>query len=522
MTWTVELGAAGGSLTTYDRALPLMFVRRLNAIGWFSALVLDTESNPDPTRDDLVRFTWDKGGTDERVFFEGYAADVRRDAKRKNIFRLRGLSLEGLLWQSGTGGIREWRQDTPHTIIQGSGDDTNLLTTAQGAKRSIGSTTVQYGANSVPWKLTGTDPGLALDFRADSSRLWRNIQRLTMQARGDQDNYPSWADESPDGSGDKYGLEAWVQIDTVNGNAEPRLYVASRRERSANVSPEVFTIPTDMPVANRGEEGLTAAEAIKVVGSGSGRERVETSVIGSGGIEGVTTDKTIINATVAENQARRLQGLLDPSVDVLTGWRPGHVYDTDLGDRVTFQETDQSDETLRVFVTGYQLQKRSFFFVAGRPRPLSEDPFRDLGSLATGHAHGTQRMGQNFAGTAVTSTAGVADGDNIQAEATLDPDYRPQIDEALNIHADVTTSAVDTLLGVEVQVNTTVLERGRVRTVNNATDDGGIWTRNIHVGDELIQEVFGTSDITSATLVVTNRDGASRDLTGTIHAFIQR
>lgn len=389
MTWTVKRGpAGGGALTshTLDEAIPDFFVKRLNGVGFFSAVFYNGAV---PSRDDLIQFVWDDGGTDQRVHFEGFITDVRRQTERSNFYRARGLSLEGLLWLSTIGAVREWDNEEPWDIWQGTTPD-GLLKNSQGNLRPIGSTTVTNGSSSsVPWKVTSGSQGLTMDFRADSAKNWVNIQRLLLQGRHDASNYPSWADAPSDGDGDPYGLEAFVTLETANLD-EPRAYLVGRRERSSNHTPETYDTKTDLLKPRRGEEGLTAAQALHVVGGGDGSSRVESGLVGSGGLEGIIADKTIAGTTNAKNQALRLTTLLDPTEEVFTAWLPQHAYSTEVGDRITITDPDEANATLRVFNIGYQISKQSFFLVAGRPRPLPDDPFSSIQNLAGSQAHAPQ------------------------------------------------------------------------------------------------------------------------------------
>lgn len=394
MTWTIERGpAGGGALTshTLDEATPDFFFKRLNGVGFFSAVFYNGAV---PSRDDLVRFIWDKGGSDERVHFEGFITDVRRVTETSTLYRARGLSLEGLLWTSGIGDVREYSSERLWDIWQRNSPTRGLLFNSQGALRVIGSVSVSAGsASDVPWKVEsgGTDAtsGPTHDFRADSAKQWVNIQRLLLQARHDATQYPNWAATPAAGDGDPYGLESFVRLETAN-NDTPRAYLVGRRERSSNHTPETYDTKTDLLKPRRGQEGLTAAEAIRVIGAGDGSTRIESSLIGSGGLEGIIADKTLATTTNANNQALRLNTLLDPSTEVFTAWLPKHAYDTEIGDRITITDPDQANETLRVFAIGYQVSKQSFFLVAGRPRPFPEDPFSDIASLAGGQAQAPQ------------------------------------------------------------------------------------------------------------------------------------
>lgn len=513
--WTVELGEAGttGGLTEYPKSVPVMFLQRLNGIGFFSAAVFDTGTNPDPARDDLIRFVWDKGGSEEQTHFEGVVTDVRRHAELRKVFRVRGLSAEGLLWQSGIGDVRDWRDETPFTIAQNATTPPplGLLRNAQGNLRPVGTTTLQYGtATDIPWKVTSSLPGQTMDFRAASDRAWVNVQRLAMQARHTQTEYPSWAESPPGETDAHYGLDAFVRIEA---DAEPRFYLVGRRERDAEHLEETWAIPAQVHEARRGTEGLTAAEAIKVVGSGSGKQRIESAIVGSGGIEGVLADKSIVGVTEAENQAKRLSTLLDPSKEVLTGHTTDHDIATRVGDRVTFTETGQSDATLRVFTLGYRLEWQRFIFVAGRPRPLPEEPFTSVNALTGGHAQGAQPMQGNQVGSLDQTRTGVVDGDTVEFAIALDPALLVARGDSLVLRLNVIVDpGADVDMKVEA-IETSSLTQVDFETERVTADGGGNIRRTVVIPQEWIQTLASAIDVVDQLdVVVGNTSGASMDI----------
>lgn len=393
--WTVEIGAAGGSMTEYD-AETLSYHNRLNAVGFFSLLLphLQDPNNrsganlSEPSERDLVRFIWDQGGSNEQVHFEGYITDIRRQTPA-NHYLIRGLDILGLLWQSTTGAIREYDNASPWDIFQQTTGTNGLILNAQGNNVPIGTTSLQAGsASDVPHQLSSTNAGVSMDFRADSSRSLLNLQRLLLQGKVADADYPSWVAAS-----DTFGLEVVARLEDTNGDGdvnEPRIYLVERRERSSSYTIESYDQGTDM-VGVRGTEGATAANAINVVGSGSGRNRVETSsIVGSGGLEGIVADKTLRAQTNADNMANRLSTLLDSSQETVTGWLFGHDHDTRVGDRVTITESGEADTTIRLFAKDYQLKPGGFNLTLGRPRPLAEDPFYQLGASVSGQGQAQQ------------------------------------------------------------------------------------------------------------------------------------
>lgn len=514
--WTVELGQGGtlGGLTEYPKAVPVHFLSRLNGVGFFRAMVLDVGANPDPARDDLIRFIYDKGGAAEQKHFEGVVTDVRRHPELSQVFAVKGLDANGLLWQMGPGSIREWRAETPHEIVQGVGPPDPLLDNSQGNRKPVGATTLQYGtAADVPWKVTATNPGLSMDFRADSKNSWLALQRLFLQARHTQTEYPAWAEEGGPNVGDIYGLDGYVRIEA---DAEPRFYLVGRKERSTNHTPETWVLGTDVDKARRGVEGLTAAQAIKVIGSGAGKQRVESVLVGTGGIEGILADKTIIGATEAENQARRLSTLLDPDVEVITGTTHRHDQATRVGDRVTFQEAGKADTTLRIFALGYRLTKRKqrFYFVAGRPRALAEDSWKEAAALSGGHAQGTQRMAQEDLGVGDANAAAVADNGSVTATVVLSRSPLMASLEQFSIRAvwDFDEGA-DADLEVVFRQNSPLIEvfptQKRITRTGFAASD----TEMLIYTEGYLEQLGASLDqIDEVDLELTNRSGAAMDL----------
>lgn len=395
--WTVELGTAGSGTFTEYRAEPILFVKRLNGVGFFTAFIQDLVDpvNPSgsnlsrPSRRDLIRFTWDQGGANEQTHFEGYITDLSRK-EGVDMARVRGFDLLGLLWQSTVGSIREYTNATPHAIIQQSSGTSGLILNSQGNNPPIGSTTLQYGtASDVPHKITSTNSGVSMDFRAASDKSLVNIQRLALQAKVADADYPSWV-----AAGDTHGLEFFARLEDGAGNpggTEPRFYLVERKERASSYTIETLHIPDDLGPARRGNKGTSAAEAIRVVGSGSGQNRVETgSIVGSGGLEGILADKSLIAQSNADNMANRLSTLLDPSAERVQGWAFNHGHDSRLGDRVKVTEDGESDTTIRLFDVGYHLEQRGFLLGLGRPRSLREDPWMSLSGLTAGHGQAQQ------------------------------------------------------------------------------------------------------------------------------------
>lgn len=372
--WTVEIGNAGGALTTYEGALPTNWVKRLNGIGYFALHITDISGASVPTRDQVVRVTWRKGESDERHHFSGFVTDVREDGRRK-AFWVRGLSLEGFMAQSTIGALRSYVALTPYAILQQAGAPNGLIYNSQGNLKPLAATSLQYGSSaSVPYKVDGANPGTSMSFLADSARNATNIQRLILQARYD---------------GASYGLEWFCQLEG-GSNSDPRLYVVKRRNRAAAYTAETWTVDDDLVNTRRGTEGLTAAQAIRVVGLGDGTTRVESGLVGSGGLEGIVADKSILNATNALNMANRLSELLNPATEMVTGWKFDYNFATEVGDDVILAQTGRANVTLRCFEIGYDLNKRGFFIVLGRPRTMPDDPLAALDKMAGGQAHAPQ------------------------------------------------------------------------------------------------------------------------------------
>lgn len=376
--WSADIGSAGGALTNYPDALPVKFHSRHNALGYFTVVLPQLGGLAAPTREMVIRIVWDKSLATEQVHFEGVILDVRRH-DRTNTYHLTGIDVAGLTWFMGSadnaGASRKWTTQTPHTILTSAGTPRGLVYNTQNALRPIGATTLQYGsAAAVPNKVDGANPGTAIDFLADGGRTLVNLQRLCLQARYD---------------GASYGLEFFGRLEGAN-NSDPKLYVVKRRERAAAYTPEVWEVNESLFNARRGHEGMTAAEALRAVGIGDGTSRVQSGLYGSGGMEGIVADKSIIGTTNATNMVNRLGELLNPTTEVVTGYVLKHGMATRVGDTVTIRESGKADVNLRVFEIHYVLEQRAFRVMLGRPRPMSEDPLVKLDILAGGQAHASQ------------------------------------------------------------------------------------------------------------------------------------
>lgn len=372
--WTVDIGTGGGALTTYESALPVYFLKRLNGVGNFTLYVMQLDGHAAIARDMLVRIFWNKGESDEKLHIEGFVTDVREDSGRQ-AYWVRGLTLEGLMAQSTLGTTRKYTAQTPHTIIQSAGSPRGLIYNSQNNLKPVGGTTVRYGSSaSVPLKVDGANPGTALTFLADSSRSMLNIQRLCLQARYD---------------GASYGLEWFVRLEGAS-NSDPYLYLVKRRNRAAVYTAETWTINSDLLRSRRGTEGLTAAQLIRVVGLGDGTSRVDSGAVGAGGLEGIIADKSIIDATAATNMANRLSELLNPSTEMVTAYLAKYAHTSELGDDVTIAQNGRANVTLRLFEVSWNYQEKLFSVVLGRPRANPHDPLAALDKLAGSQAHAPQ------------------------------------------------------------------------------------------------------------------------------------
>lgn len=509
MGWSIETGAAGGgSLSVPAGSFPLYFVKRLNGVGFHSCLINDPSSKP--SNGDLVRFVWDRGSGNETLHFEGFVTDVRR-WEETNSFLCRGLDLNGLLFQSTTGAIRKYLSTTPFDILQQSGTPNGLIFNSQGNRKPIGSTTVQYGAdNTKPNQIDSDTTGDSLDFRTDSGRSWVNIQRLLLQARATGE-YPTWVS-----AGDDFGLEAYVELTGAN-NDEPRLFVVTRREPSANASPTTITYPKGFQDFRRGSEGLTASDTIQVVGSGSGQNRVQESFVGSGGIEGVVTDKTILSSTPADNQANRLSTLLDPDTDVITTITGEHFREWTPGHRYTLGFPNLSDVTQRLFTVAWDIRNPGFKIVFGRPRPLPNDPFASVQNLAGGHAQGTQIMDGipvNNSQPSKTNSSNVADGTTKSttlsfSNQVFDADFHETLMLYVQIpwsDADETVATFDVLINRDSSSDTTPWYHKRVTSAGDNTVEFPLY----YIAD-WVRAIVGNGELDDLDLRVTNRTGAELD-----------
>lgn len=498
--WSVDIGAEAGALTNYSEVVDLSFVRRLNGLGTFNLFLSDLGGGAVPTRGQVARIVWDKGLSSERVHFEGYIQDVRQHGNVK-AFRLRGFDVLGKLWQSGLGGFRDWRSKTPFSIIQGAGPPNNLLTNAQGT------VAMTYGsAAGVPFKVDGVNPGTALNFRADSAKMLVNIQRLAIQARYD---------------GATFGLEFLARFEGAN-NSDPRFYLVKRRNRADPYTPEVFNIPGDFVQARRGFEGITAAQAVRVVGSGDGTQRVQSSIVGSGGLEGILSDKSVVDATAAGNMANRLSNLLNPATEVVTGRLLKHTFATEPGDDVTVTEDGVANATLRCFEVGYSLPHRSFFLTLGRPRPNREDPFFGALGILQSQAQSYQHTsGAKVNATQPATATNAALGNNATLAATLSftaQDFQAYRDEGVFVWLEIIADAAGDW-GIELSVSPdgalfNLIKAERINT------DAGYWACPVTLPNEIFQEPFGMKAMTAAELKVINRTGANRNVTIRLRAWV--
>lgn len=516
MPWTVEIGNQGAALDEYP-ALDFDFIKRLNAVGWGHANLAGLDGNPEPAEDDVIRFIYDKGGT-EYVHFEGLLLHNERigtDPMRKVTF----LDVAGAqLWRARTGAERHYEDKTPHQIIQGAITPSNLLTNAQG------SSVLTYGTSaSVPNKVDATNPGVTLDdFVADSTRLLINVQRLCLQSRYGTAGVP-------DGS---YGLEFFGQLEGAN-NSNPRFYLVKRQERAASYTPETFAVGDEFFKARRGEKGLTASEALRVIGGGHGQTRIQSGVIGSGGLEGIVQDKSIIATTNATNMATRLQGLLDPTNEAITAYSYKHDYDTRLGDDITTTQTGFSNKTLRAFEIGYSLRAKNWIWQIGRPRPMEKDPFYVIESIQGSHGTvGQQRSGASN-GSAVNSNAALPDEVASPGNGTFilaisfTTNYNSLLHDGISIFADFAT---DTLGDYDLRVRLAnagggvdfVLERINPQTQIQDGSGREIYRHHYWFDSALLASVGGgLDDIASCNVEFTNYTGSTADVTGVARASLR-
>ena len=362
--------------------MDLNFVKRLSGVGFFSCTIAGTDGLAGPTSYNVCRIVWDLGGADERVWFEGIITEVRRK-DGTNMRTFKGLSAEGILWMAQVGGVRTFKAATPYAIAQGgAGPPADLLRNMQG------SVAMAYGTSaSVPNKVDGVNPGLAMSFRTDSGSLFVNFQRLAMQAQYNNTD-PTVAL--------RYGLELFVRFEGAN-NSTPTFYLVRRREQSPSPA-ETFTVNTDFFKPRRGFEGITGAQALRVIGSKSGIDQTRSAIIGAGGIEGIVSEKTVIglaNAagnTNADVMVNRLVELMNPATEVVTGYTHRYAFDSDPGDTVTVAESGIANANLRIFSIAYRLQAKLFSLTLGRPRVLEEDGWIKLSTFTGGHGTGTQIM----------------------------------------------------------------------------------------------------------------------------------
>lgn len=521
MGWSVEIGNEGGVLTNYGTPLTLDFVNRLNGLGTFNLTTGSLGSLAVPSMGQIVRIIWDRGLSTQRVHFEGYIQDVRRQG-RLNIYRLRGFDLLGKLWQSTLTGVRDYVSRSPHAIIQAAGTPSPLLVNGQGT------TVMVYGsAAGVPNKVDGANPGTVLNvFRADSSRMLVNIQRLALQARYD---------------GASYGLEFFAQLEGAN-NSDPRFYLVKRRERAAAYTPETFNIPNDFFQSRRGTEGITGAHAISVVGAGDGQARIASTLVGSGGLEGIIADKTIIHATNAQNMANRLTELLNPATETITAAHAKYSSATRPGDNVTVTQSGVANVTLRCFEIVYSLQTRWFYMTLGRPRPSVEDPFFGALAVTNSQAHAPQHVGSQAASTAHPDTASVdnlANNSCVTRTLTFNGtlgSFKQYRDEGLVVFArifprhengvdpggsgdwDVAIGMPGGVAGCGLTGTPVYMER--VRPILDPASGHFKWQKTLFFPRQLLYDVAGNSDIGSLSWSVINRTGVTVDVTVEIFAWI--
>lgn len=506
--WTAKIGASGAALTDYGSPSDLIWVRRFNAVGHFQAILPDIGALAVPTAEQVIRFIWDPGGANERAFFEGVVYDVRRMEGRPGCILIRGTDALGPLWKGTIGTFRDYRDQTPYTIIQSAGSPRGLTYNSQNAL------VMAYGtAAAVPNKVDGGTPGTALTFRADGDKCLHSIQRLALQARYD---------------GASYGLEFFARFEGAN-NSTPTFYLVKRRARAAAYTPEVWIIPDDLIQSRRGFEGLTAAQALRVAGAGDGQGKVASSLVGAGNLEGVVADKTIVDPTAAGNMANRLTELLNPSTEVVFGGTAKHAFSTEIGDDCTIRQTGRADVTLRLYEMTYHMGRKMFYLTFGRPQPRQDTALDRVDKAAMGQAHGPQRVASRPTSSTMPQQLGPT---NLAANTTLGSvtqtfnlaDYFEYRDEGIEatvvLQANTTVSATDVMaldvrLTLVHNLGTTVIWQERKFLVRSLFTTGApvlgdlyvaAFTISFHKGllDDLVSAGFLTN-ATALTITVTNR-----------------
>ncbi len=352
MPWSVLIGTEGGVLANYPSYADIEFLDPLYDFGAALIILVGLDGNPAPAQGNVVKIVWDRGLATETTHWEGYVTAAPKK-QQGNIYVVRAFTFDGKLHVNQTGVYRNFKTKSPHAIIQAAGSPNPLLVNAQAAA------VLTYGtAASVPNKVDGVNPGTVLDqFVADSASLFNNMRRLCMQARYD---------------GASYGLEWTTKLEGANGS-DPRFYLVKRRERAAVYTPEIFVIPTDFLNARRGPEQTVGLDAVKVIGAGSGTNRIESALVGAGTREYTAEDKTVFQLTNATNMANRLLDVHASSIDVVTAICYKHQSTTRAGDTITVRQTGVADANLRVMMRHYSLMTRGFTYIVGRPTPVGRD-----------------------------------------------------------------------------------------------------------------------------------------------------
>lgn len=348
--WTIEVGIAGGALAS-QRWLDQGFDLGLNQMDSFHATIITRGT---PTRGDDVKIWWDKGGPNERLWLRAQVTQAVQDKTNATRWRISGYGDLFPIFQSTLGGLRDYGAATPWAILQQAGPPAGLLVNAQGAQ-------VMNAGTTAPNALSGGAPGNAFIFRAHTGNMLLNIARLCEQATF--------------GGGPQYGIEFFVDRD---GGDARRFNLVSKRQRSGMVA-ESFQIGPDFHFAP-GETNLdNDYNRVKVVGTGSGRVRVESAWVGAGNRELVFEDKNIADVMTAANLANRILAALNSGSSErqeAETYRPNMV--TQVGDDVSVvPRGGGAPSTLRCFGINYEWSRKTYRLELGRQRRFFDSYLRD-------------------------------------------------------------------------------------------------------------------------------------------------
>lgn len=484
--WKIEHVAGA---TTEVNAISFAWMDRLNGLGGWAA-VIDYTGLSDPAAMEMIRFTWDSGGSESRQFFSGIIAELQK-LDNSRIFMVRGYGVAYPLAKAPTGAIRTWLAETPYDIIQG--------TTPDGLVKDDAGTTILTYATSHHNAIKATATGSTMDFKSDRGRLLFNIARLADQAR----------------TATVQGLE-WFGKDNA-GTKE--FHLVTRRTRASSYTAETFTVGSQIVAVLEGKENIVGVQRVKAEAASVTSQAPVGTGTGTGNVASVVPAKNAPTKAEATEVAKRVKTLRDFDTKVIRVMLGITDFDTEVGDDVVFDDT-VGGTTLRCVGLGYDSLSGLFTMEIGRHGQSMQDLIGSLDARLEAVEQGSQYLYEGAVLStmpAVGTNAALADAATLDATLSFtDRNYDPKADMGISFHVQASCDP-----GGTIDLELTMDSGGNVLYFARHTTPGtGVINLPFFISSAFLLTQGITSVFTSARARLTNRSGVNQNAVVQLHAAV--